>query len=125
MCFVRGHLGPPGAILGPSWGHLVGQRNKYKNVECPLEKCVKVEKQVIWHYVLRRDLEVLNAPALRRLSFRGHEAAALQREGPPSANYTFLPRFFGHFWGTKGAKRVTTTQGHRLAPQVFAGKYFL
>ena len=56
---ILGHLGPSGAILGSSWGHLVGQRSKYKNVEFPLEKCVKVEKQVIWHYILRRDLQTM------------------------------------------------------------------
>ena len=40
-----------------------------KNVKFSLAKCVKVEKKVIWHYVLRRDLEVLNAPALHWLRF--------------------------------------------------------
>ena len=53
-----------------------------KSVKNQLEKCVKVEKQVIWHYVLRRDLGVLNAPALRRLWFQRRQCAAPEREGP-------------------------------------------
>ena len=52
-----------------------------KNIDFPLEICVKVEKQVIWHYVLRRDLEVLNSPALRWLWFGAQECTAPEGEG--------------------------------------------
>ena len=52
-----------------------------KNIEFSLETCVKVEKKVIWHYVLRRDLEVLNAPALHWLWFGAQECTALEGEG--------------------------------------------
>ena len=36
---------------------------------------------VIWHYVLRRDLEVLNSPALRWLWFGAQECTAPEGEG--------------------------------------------
>ena len=62
--------------------HYGGRTINIKNIEIPLEKCVKVKKQVIWHYVFRRDLEVRSAPALRWLSFGAQEATALQGEGP-------------------------------------------
>ena len=41
-----------------------------------------IEKQVIWHYVFRRDLEVRGAPALHWLGFEAQEVAAPQGEGP-------------------------------------------
>ena len=40
-----------------------------------------VKKNVIWHYVLRRDLEVLNAPALHWLWFGAQECTAPEGEG--------------------------------------------
>jgi hypothetical protein len=49
--------------------HEVAKGKLQKNIEVPLGKCVKVIRKVIWHYVLRRDLEVLSAPALLWLWF--------------------------------------------------------
>ena len=40
-----------------------------------------VKKHVILHYVLRRDLEVLNSPALRWLWFGAQECTAPEGEG--------------------------------------------
>ena len=57
------------------------KQTRNKNMYFPLEKCVRIQKNVIWHYVLRRDLGVLNAPALRWLWFGGHKCAAPEGEG--------------------------------------------
>ena len=57
-------------------------KRKIKNVVFPLQICVKVAKIVIWNYVLRRDLVVLDAAALRWLWFGRHECTALEGEGP-------------------------------------------
>jgi len=54
---------------------------KIKNVHFPLDWCVKVEKKMIWHYVFRRVLEDLNAPALHWLWFGAQECTALEGEG--------------------------------------------
>ena len=60
---------------------LLAKHTQTKSVHFHLEKCVKVKKNVIWHYVLRRDLGGLDAPALRWLWFGGHKCVALEGEG--------------------------------------------
>ena len=62
--------------------HLVGQTDTKQKYVSSIGDMCKNSKKVIWHYVLRRDLGVLNAPALRWLWFGGHKCAALEGEGP-------------------------------------------
>ena len=57
------------------------QQPDRENVEFPLEKCRKLARKVIWHYVFRRDLGVRSAPALHWLWFGAQEATAQQGEG--------------------------------------------
>ena len=97
-------------------GILLVKKANTKSCEFPLDLCVEVEKKVIWHYAFRRDLEVLNAPALHWLWFGAQEATAPEGEGPSSAFCTYLQMFFDGFWASKVASRRYNNKKHILAP---------
>ena len=77
---------------------------------------------MIWNYVLRRDLGVWSAPALRWLWFGGHKCAALEGEGPENADYTFFQLFFDVFLEAKVASRSYNNKGPETDTGVFFSK---
>ena len=64
---------------------------------------MKVQKYVIWYYVLMRDLQVLNSPALRWLWFGAQKRMAPEKEGGLKRRLHIDPTVFYDFRASTGA----------------------
>ena len=86
-------------------------KHKNKNRYFPLVLCVKVTEKVIWHYVLRRELEVRSAPALHWLCERDRSARPSKEKSPESL-FRHIPNcLLMLFGGARCPPEFTTTKG--------------
>ena len=84
-------------------------KRKNNNRYFPLVLCVKVSEKVIWHYVLRRELEVRSAPALHWLC-ESDRSARPSKEKSPESCFRHIPNcFLMLFLGARCPPEFTTT----------------
>jgi len=93
---------------------------KRKNINryFPLILYVKVNEKVIWHYVLRRELEVRSAPALHWLC-ESDRSARPSKEKSPESCFRHIPNcLLMLFWGARCPPEFTTTNNQLCKDEV-------
>ena len=90
----------------------LSQPRQTKNVDFALVFCVKVEKKVIWHYVLRRDLRGPKHSGITLAVVWRTQVHGTQRRRAIKRGLHTFPNDFWSFFGRQGAEKSYNNKRH-------------